>query len=217
MHFLCRVSKNTIMKQFDPAKIRSRVYVCILYPEDTSQEHAIQILTNGTYQAVGILHDQDIQLDDSTGEVKLDQETGQPALKKPHFHFVLRFKNAKYLMALARELSIEPNYLRPSSDFRAACRYLIHLDNPEKFQYSPDALIGSLAAQALEALDDTTEDQKALQILDLIEDSDYLSTAQLIRLCAKQGRWSTLRRGGSWFINALHEHNDLICRNDPKD
>lgn len=206
-----------MMKQSNLSNIRSRVFVCLLYPEDASQGYAIQLLTNGTYQAVGILHDQDIQLDDSTGEVKVDLETGHPALKKPHLHFVLRFKNAKYLVALARELSIEPNYLRPSSDFRAACRYLIHLDNPEKFQYSPDALIGPLVAQAQAAMDDTTEDQKAVQILDLIESSGFLTASQLIRLCAKQGRWSTLRRGGSWFINALHEHNESIRRDDPKD
>lgn len=205
------------MKQYNPSKCRSRIFVCILYPEDPSQAHAIQLLTNGTYQAVGILHDQDIQLDESTGEVRIDPATGQPAFKKSHFHFVLRFKNAKYLMALSKELAVEPNYLQPSSDFRAACRYLIHLDTPEKFQYPADALIGSLTAQALAAMDDTTEDQKVLQILDLIESSGYLSSATLIRLCAKQSLWSSLRRGGIWFTNALHEHNDLVCRREKED
>ena len=190
-------------------KLRSRLYSCVLYPEDESQAYAIERLQSGSYSAVGILHDKDVHLDDETGEPVIDPETGKPKPKKAHWHFVRRFKNARYRNSLAKELQIAPNYLQKSSDFGSAVRYLTHKDNQNKYQYSTDALVGSLVTQAIEAMDDSSEGQRAIQILDFIASYDgVLSVSELIRSSALDGRWPDLRRGGQFFMAALSEHND---------
>ena len=191
---------------------RSRIYVCLLYSDDQSHAFALEQLTNGSYASVGILHDKDVCVDANTGEVIYDESTGQPALKKAHYHFVVRFKNAKYALSLAKELSIAPNYLRPSVDFRAACRYLCHLDTPEKHQYSVNELIGPLAHQALGEMTAQPEDDQAMRILEIIRHSGYLTHEELTYICIHEHLWATLRRGGSWFMAIMREHNNSIRR-----
>ena len=197
----------------DEKKIRSRLYSCVLYPEDESQAYAIERLQSGFYSAVGILHDKDVYLDEETGEPVVDPDTGEAKPKKAHWHFVIRFKNARYRNSLAKELKIEPNYLQKSSDFGAAVRYLVHKDHQNKYQYSTDALVGSLVQQAIEAMDDASEGQRAIEILNLIDSyHEPLSVSSLIRACASEGRWPDLRRGGQFFMAALSEHNEDVTR-----
>lgn len=195
----------------DEKKIRSRLYSCVLYPEDKTQAHAIEQLKGSAYSAVGILHDKDIHINEETGEPIIDPDTGKPQPKKPHYHFVIRFKNARYRSSLAKELQIQPNYLQKSSDFGSAVRYLLHLDHQNKYQYPKEELVGSLVTQAIEAMDDASEGQRAIEILNIIDKHNgILSVTELIRSCALDGRWSDLRRGGQFFMAALTEHNDAI-------
>lgn len=58
--------------------------------------------------------------------------------KKEHFHVVLRFENNKTKEALSKELGIPINYIDPVKNFRTICRYLIHKDDEDKYQYSLD-------------------------------------------------------------------------------
>ena len=58
--------------------------------------------------------------------------------KKEHFHVILRFENNKTKEALAKELGIPDNYIDPVKNFRTICRYLIHKDDEDKYQYSLD-------------------------------------------------------------------------------
>lgn len=194
-------------------KVRSRLYSCVLYPEDESQQYAISLLSGKSYSSVGILHDRDVSINEETGEPTLSDETGEPIVKKPHYHFVIRFKNARYAASLAKELRIKLNYLEKSADFPSAVRYLIHKGWPDKFQYPTSELVGSLVDQAMEAMDDTSEGQRAVEILNMIEECPFtLSATQLIRMAALEGRWSDLRRGGQWFMQALAEHNDRMMQ-----
>jgi len=68
----------------DLLKFRDRKFVAVLYPEDPTHAEAIEKLKQGGYNFAAILHDKDVYEDgDHQGE-----------LKKPHWHIVLRFKNA---------------------------------------------------------------------------------------------------------------------------
>lgn len=58
--------------------------------------------------------------------------------KKEHFHVILSFENATKKDTLARKLGIQPNYIDEVKSFRTICRYLIHKDDDDKFQYSLD-------------------------------------------------------------------------------
>lgn len=56
--------------------------------------------------------------------------------KKEHFHVILSFDNATKQDTLAKKLGVPINFIRPIKSFRTICRYLIHKDDEDKFQYS---------------------------------------------------------------------------------
>ena len=58
--------------------------------------------------------------------------------KKEHFHIILSFENATKKDTLAKKLGIPSNYIDEIKSFRTICRYLIHKDDEDKYQYSLD-------------------------------------------------------------------------------
>lgn len=58
--------------------------------------------------------------------------------KKKHFHIVLTFKNATTIWAVAKWLWVECQYIEKiRTTTKSAMLYLVHRNNPEKFQYDP--------------------------------------------------------------------------------
>lgn len=58
--------------------------------------------------------------------------------KKEHFHVILSFENATKKETLSKKLGIQQNYIDEIKSFRTICRYLTHIDDEDKFQYSLD-------------------------------------------------------------------------------
>lgn len=62
--------------------------------------------------------------------------SGEP--KKPHFHAVLTFRNNKTFESIAREIGVEVQYVNKiRTTTKSAQLYLVHRNNPEKYQYDP--------------------------------------------------------------------------------
>lgn len=173
----------------------SRTYCTILYPEDESQRDAITLLSNGTYPAAGILHDKDVEEDGT--------------LKKPHYHFVIRYKNARSMKAVAEELKIAENYLQPCRDYKKSLRYLIHDGDPDKFPYPIEEVFGALKTALTSILNDKTEDEQALAVLSLLKDIERpIRVTEFISLCAEKGLYSVVRRGAYLYTQVVKEHNE---------
>ena len=125
-------------------KFRSRLFVAVLYPEDPAHVECMEKLNKNGYNFAAILHDKDVYEDgEHEGETK-----------KAHWHIIVRFKNAVWNTAVAKELGIEPNYLEACKDGDSALLYLVHYGKEEKFQYEYEAVFGdnlaSLQAELLE-------------------------------------------------------------------
>ena len=56
--------------------------------------------------------------------------------KKEHVHFIVRLNQPMLLKSFARKLDLPPNFIRWVRMPRSMIRYLVHIDNPEKEQYS---------------------------------------------------------------------------------
>lgn len=56
--------------------------------------------------------------------------------KKEHFHVILSFDNATKKDTLSKKLGVPSNYIDEIKSFRTICRYLIHKDDEDKFQYN---------------------------------------------------------------------------------
>lgn len=180
-------------------KERSRCWNLLLYPDDPTHADALdKIQTSGEYQFVGCCHNLD---SDENGE-----------LKKEHFHLILSFENARENYSLARELGIEVNYIQKTKSWNDSARYLLHFGCEDKFQYTPDTLVGTstLIDKVKKLLDTRTESESILGLLDWIDEQQRrISTSELNRQALKQGVWAAYRRAGLVLMRSLDEHNLL--------
>ena len=187
----------------EPEKYRDRKFVAVLYPEDETHVACIEKLQSGGYNFAAILHNKDVYED---GE-------HQGELKKPHWHVVMRFKNAVWNTSIAKELGIAPNYLEACKNVDGSLLYLVHSENPEKAQYDYEEVFGPLRLKLATLLADTDEGTRVLNILDIIENSPgRIGYSELIRKVVAAGLYSDLRRMGSFATCLIREHNEEFYR-----
>lgn len=101
---------------------RNRNWWFILYPDSMPENWKEKLEDLHVPIAVSPLHDKDLN---PTGECK-----------KPHYHVILTFKGNKSYEQI-KEITDSFNSPKPESiiDIGGTVRYLIHRDNPEKYQY----------------------------------------------------------------------------------
>lgn len=116
----------------------------------------IKSLTNLKSYAI-ITHDKDIL------------PNGQP--KPPHFHCVLTFSNAKTIKSIADAIGVEPQYVNKiNTTTKSAQLYLVHRNNPEKYQYPPEEVQASFDFVA--RVDDCPAKQKRESIAERIDSGE---------------------------------------------
>lgn len=109
---------------------RTRVWTAVVYP-DSAPDNWRDFLDDAHVEwAESPLHEFDVN--SATGE-----------LKKAHWHIVICFDGPKSFEQVV-ELLAPLNCPVPQKchALKGAVRYFAHLDNPEKHQYSPSAIVG---------------------------------------------------------------------------
>ena len=112
------------------ADVRKRVWCWIMYPESLPENWKDIIDSWHTKVVVSPLHEYDIKEDDS-GE-----------LKKPHYHAIISFDGKKSYTQVCEML--EPLHCtipQPVNSVSGSVRYLCHLDDKDKYQYSIDDVL----------------------------------------------------------------------------
>lgn len=184
---------------------KDRKFCGVWYPEDNSHCRALEYVIQN-YKCAYILHDKDC---DEYGE-----------LKKPHWHVVFTLENGaspRYSSAIAKELEIEENYVQCCKKVDSALKYLIHIDNPEKYQYDVDEVYGELKIKLKEVMQkgSESEGERVNELLEYIVTRDEkITMLDFSRYCAINGYWDVFRRSGAIFIKIIDEHNNKYCQND---
>lgn len=108
-----------------------RVFSGVVYPDSESYNcvTVLETVKAKFKEWAYCLHDSDVTDD------------GEP--KKPHVHWVGR-GDPRTLSAVAKFLGLKENEIELGKNFKALVQYLIHLNNPEKFQYSAEAVVTNL-------------------------------------------------------------------------
>lgn len=108
---------------------RTRNWSCIVYPESAPKNWRDIIDSEHIEWVESPLHDADLNADNSE--------------KKPHWHILLSYESVKTFEQV-HELTRLINAPIPQkvSSPKGLVRYMIHLDNPEKKQYSKNLIIG---------------------------------------------------------------------------
>ena len=108
-----------------------RVFSGVVYPASESYNcvQVLETLKSKFKEWAYCLHDSDVN---DEGE-----------LKKPHIHWVGR-GDPRTLSAVAKFLGLKENEVELGKNFKALIQYLIHLNNPEKAQYSIEDVVSNI-------------------------------------------------------------------------
>lgn len=178
-------------------KYRGRVHMLLLYPEDSSHVSALQFIEQN-YDYAYILHDRD------------NDEDG--VIKKAHYHVVVRFANATWNTAIAKELGITDNYVQQARNIDNSLLYLLHYNDKDKTQYDFDEVKGPLKQRLVQALNNVNknEGEKVGELIDYIKGyRGKIYFTDFATYCAVNGYWSEFRRSASIFIKIIEEHNNM--------
>lgn len=176
------------------AEMRSRIFATVVYPE-SAPENWMELL-EGTHIAamVSPLHCMDTL---PTGEQK-----------KEHYHVLWRYAGVKSIAQAQEVVSLigGAGAVEVVSDFRGYARYLIHLDSPDKAQYSPEDIRCFGGADWAEVA--LSEAERTDAQLDEIEDwIDETGCASYVGLCryARKHRpdWTRCVRTHTVHLSAL--------------
>lgn len=165
--------------------MKKRNFAFVLYPETIVSDWKDKIISLGA-PCVCILHDRDLS------------ENGE--LKKPHYHFLISFKNArseeairKFVVTLGGNAYCEQVYSK-----KAYARYLLHLDNPEKVQYSEDEVVAFNGAVFSEFLFSESEikDKGLFEIFHFCRSNKIFYFSDLVDYCVDvKPEWLSCLKG----------------------
>ena len=126
--------------------------------------------------------------------------TPEGEVKKAHYHVIMRFEATKDFAVVARDLGIPENAIEKSKSFKYGVRYLIHLDNPEKYRYEKEIIFGNGNPEAFLV---STPDQKGVMLMDAIYGGQVCTIYELYNLAKSLDAWSEFRRGFGMYNTVL--------------
>lgn len=156
--------------------VKKRNWAFVLYPESAPADWREQLQKTGLPCAISPLHDRDVNA------------TGEP--KKPHHH-VMVFYQGPTSYNVVKRLTDGLNQPIPQvvEQVRGYYRYLTHMDNPEKAQYSPSGITTLNGFDIGDYVDMTkSEVTKTLRaLMDYIRDNDLMEYADLMDMTMCEG------------------------------
>lgn len=150
---------------------RTRNYATVVYPESAPDDWQVILSEQCIPCFVSPLHDCDMN---PTGE-----------RKKAHYHVLLMFENVKTAeQAQSVFEKISGVGCEVVQSLRGYARYLCHLDNPEKHQYSPDDVLMYGGADYITTIGLVTDKYKAIgDIIDFCCTNEVYSYSKLLEWC----------------------------------
>lgn len=176
---------------------RARNFATIVYPESAPADW-LKILAEECVPAmVSPLHDQDTN------------PTGEP--KKAHYHVILCFSGKKSLDQV-NEICKKFGGINSKilSNLQGYARYLIHMDNPEKFQYNSKDILNLSGADWSEVVKTSRDRYDTLEeIVAFIETQQMFSYWDLVNYCRRNNRkWFEVCCDNTHFLTGLCKSAD---------
>lgn len=170
----------------------SRAWEVVVYPDSESYNTAVVLakVTDYFVQWCYILHDKDFNDD------------GTP--KKAHYHVYGKLDTPRAPQSVANYLGVGVSSLRIVSSWRSAVRYSVHLDHPDKYQYSVDSLLSNFDVNKFLSVSD---DLQAARLFSYITSSCCSSVFDLTSWAFANGCYPALRRGFAVWSRLLSENS----------
>lgn len=173
---------------------RTRVYAILVYEDSAPDDWRERLTQEHVSALISPYHDKDVNPDGSQ--------------KKPHWHVMIMFdgvKSQEQVDALWDKVLGENRvkHYETVNSTRGYGRYLCHLDNPEKAQYSKDEVQALGGADYEEIISLPSDDWEILdQIFDYIDESGERYYSRLLRYCRRERRdwWKLLVQRHSYVV-----------------
>lgn len=181
-------------------KTRNRYFCGILYEEDPNFEKYMNYIKEHYLEVTYIRHDRDTK----------ENEDGEEEYKKAHIHILFKVgENARSLKAVAEEIEIPPNYIQGCNK-KAMLMYFIHLNNPEKTQYTIDEVKGELRGELAEILyQKEPEENKLTQIMNMVLTGQINSITELMTFAIESGNQNLIRKYQYLLVQTITENKSL--------
>ena len=150
--------------------LKKRYWAMVLYPESAPDNWRDKLRDTGIQCAISPLHDKDLNADNTP--------------KKAHYHIILCYEGpTTYNNVLKLTESLNQPIPQPLEQLRGYYRYLVHKDNPEKYQYDEYKITTINGFDISNYLDLTNSQVVAIlrEIIQFIEDNDITEYSTLIR------------------------------------
>lgn len=175
-----------------------RKFTGVLYQDSENYDCAEVLAKLGDFfdDFAWIVHDKDVE------------EDGSP--KKAHVHWVGKKKeNATTLTNVSKKGGIAKNYIEYCKSFKKAVRYLVHIDHPNKAQYSIADIDCNFDVNPF--FNNVDEGKIVLSFVDKrLKGASYY---QLLKDSITDGTYSELRRNYGFVQLVVNEIWDKECRN----
>lgn len=184
--------------------IRSRYFGFILYPDDVNFVDRMKVISE--YEYIMMLHDRDFT------------EDGEP--KKPHYHCVVQFTDAKTISSVAKRFNLSENQIQVFTKEKGKTLdgylvYMTHANEPDKALYDVSDFLGcpELINRAKKAIKEKvtklSSDEYLSMICDSIIDGSLKTITEITLYCKKQGCISVLSRNWYFLNQLLSEQKSL--------
>lgn len=170
---------------------RSKVWTFVVYPESIDKNWKAILDEEHIQWIESPLHDRDVNADGTA--------------KKAHIHVMLLFASVKtYEQVADLTASIDATIPQRVRDSRAMARYFAHIDNPDKYQYSPNDIIAHGGADISTLLERTASENRQIvkDMITFIRDSDIDCYSDFVDYC--------LDNNPDWFISLSERSTYLV-------
>ena len=165
--------------------VKGRDWTFVVYPESAPENWRTILDETFMRWVESPLHDKDVNAD---GEIK-----------KPHWHILLS-SDGPVTQTTVQKI-IEPLNCPNSQKVGSAkglVRYMVHLDNPEKYQYSLDEIVGHNGADVASYFELTATNKLVLmkEMISFIYENNIDNYAEFLMLC--------IEKSDDWFNVAIN-------------
>lgn len=153
--------------------VRIRNYGCVFYPESAPENWRDIISAEHVPVFISPLHDKDMD------------PQGQP--KKPHYHLMVMYEGKKSISQAKEFFSKFGGVgVEKINSVRGYARYLCHMDNPEKAQYSAEDVISFGGADYMACIGLPTDRYKVIkEMMAYCQANDVCSYSDLLEYSAE--------------------------------
>lgn len=172
-----------------------RTWLMLLYPDCPEHQQIMDEIPRLFPSAIWATHDSDI-----------DPETGE--LKKEHVHYVIYFTNEVYKSRVTKAFqwySSINRFVKPGKDVKMRVRYLLHLDNPDKYRYPITYLKGNVEPYKKYIDSDKREEDDVQKIILMLKYDTPFSYTDMLQKVKDMGCYKTFIRGFRIFDLVFQE------------